>query len=148
MRRRGLRRYPPKSQRSPLASIHETAPTPTTPDSMPRRHPMCRKSLPRCRSRTAYPSPVWPVELPEIDRFGEFSVCRWYGWRSRVKVLIEEGVHPLHGETQIPDSRMHSLIPSVSETHTLSEGSSRNSLGAKSFRSRRQVCHSWSVPGD
>ena len=31
---------------------------------------------------------------------------------------------------------------------TLTAGQGQNSLGAKSFRSRRQVCHSWSVPGD
>jgi hypothetical protein len=27
-------------------------------------------------------------------------------------------------------------------------GLDQKSLGTKSFRSRRQVCHSWSVPGD
>ena len=47
-------------------------------------------------------------------------------------------------------SRERSLAPL--EPHLLTGGATpgldQKSRGAKSFRSRRQVCHSWSVPGD
>jgi len=47
----------------------------------------------------------------------------------------------IHVRTPSLALKIHSLL-------RLFKQLSQKSLGAKSLRSRRQVCHSWSVPGD